>query len=287
MTVAITTTRIQYAGTGAQTVFPYNFKVWAETELVVIVTDANGVETVKTLNVDYSVSGVGNDTGGNVTFVTAPAATEKVTIMRALPQKQETDYVENDPFPAMATENALDKLTMMVQELQEQAKRAPLLRRSSAYADLGLPDPEVTDRFLRWKSDLSGLENVNLSAIADLVTQDMDVAGFVKNLADGTFVGGNYPCDTNPTTPGFVKNTAGGGLTGGSILTAADLPVDFWVIVDESATDQADDQQANSVAHIAAQFAGANVGLLFKRGQTFTFAQSYTIPQNLQLAVQP
>jgi hypothetical protein len=143
-TVSITTTRAQYVGTG---------------------TDAAGVETIKTLDTDYTVSGAGDDAGGNVTFTTAPASTETVTILRALPQKQETDYVPHDPFPALAHENSMDKITHMIQELQEQLDRTAKLKQSSNLTGIGLPDPSA-NKLLGWDASANDLANFSTTAVS-------------------------------------------------------------------------------------------------------------------------
>ena len=125
MTVSSTTTKNSYSGDGSTTVFAYTFKIFDDDDVSVIVrTDSTGSETVKTKTTDYTVSGVGNANGGNVTFVTAPASGETVVLIRSTSQTQTTDYTPNDPFPASAHEDALDKMTFLAQELQEQVDRS-------------------------------------------------------------------------------------------------------------------------------------------------------------------
>lgn len=110
-TVSTTVSRVDYTATADQTVFPYTFKIFVSTDLKVYV---NG--TLKTLTTHYTVSGVGNPSGGNVTFLTGLTAGDSVAIIRVLPLTQTTDYVENDPFPAASHENALDRLVMIAQQ---------------------------------------------------------------------------------------------------------------------------------------------------------------------------
>jgi hypothetical protein len=124
MTVSSSTSRVQYNGNGSTTVFAYSFKIFDEDDLTVIVRSANGTETVKTITTHYTVSGVGNAGGGNVTMLTAPASGEALTILREQDLVQELDLVENDPFPSQSVEDALDKLTFMVQQHEETLGRA-------------------------------------------------------------------------------------------------------------------------------------------------------------------
>jgi hypothetical protein len=123
MSVSSTTTKVSYSGDGSQTVFAYTFKIFAAADLRVIERASNGTETVKTLTTHYTVSGVGTDGGGNVTFTTAPASGVTVLIKRNLGLTQGTDYIENDPFPAESHEDALDRLTFIAQNIQEQVDR--------------------------------------------------------------------------------------------------------------------------------------------------------------------
>jgi hypothetical protein len=135
MSVSSTTTKVSYAGNGSTTVFAYTFKIFAAADLEVIVRAANGTETTKTLTTHYSVSGAGEEAGGNVTMVTAPASGETLFIRRNLTLTQGTDYVENDPFPANSHENALDRLTFITQGIQEELDRAIKASKTNTIGD--------------------------------------------------------------------------------------------------------------------------------------------------------
>ena len=124
MTVSSSTSRVSYNGNGSTTVFAYTFKVFDQDDLTVIIRSANGTETVKTITTHYTVSGVGSAGGGNVTMLTAPASGETIVILREQDLIQEFDLVPNDPFPAQLMEDALDKLTFMVQQHSEELDRA-------------------------------------------------------------------------------------------------------------------------------------------------------------------
>ena len=82
MTVSSTNTRNSYSGDGSTTVFSYTFKIFDDDDITVIVRSAAGTETVQTKTTHYSVSGVGDTGGGNITFVTAPASGETVVLLR-------------------------------------------------------------------------------------------------------------------------------------------------------------------------------------------------------------
>ena len=127
MTVSSTLTKNSYDGDGVTPGFTYGFKIFDDDDITVIIrTIATGTETVKTKGTHYTVSGVGNAGGGTVTFTVGniPADTEKVFLVRSTALTQATDYTPNDPFPAESHENALDKLTFMAQEIQEELDRS-------------------------------------------------------------------------------------------------------------------------------------------------------------------
>jgi hypothetical protein len=164
MTVSNEVYRNQYTANGSNTAFAYGFKINANTELTVIVTDTSGASTTQTLTTDYTVGGVGNDGGGNVTFVTAPTNAYLVTIVPSAPITQNVNYVANDAFPEVATEDALDKLTMIGGKQQEELDRCIKVRKSTDDS-LGF-DGEIdltsgASKYLRVKSDRSGIELVD------------------------------------------------------------------------------------------------------------------------------
>jgi hypothetical protein len=154
MTVSTTTTKNSYSANGTLHSFAYGFKIFADADLTVIVRSATGGETTKTLNTHYVVTNAGTDSGGNVLFKFntgtssdahfsttdhRPANGETVVILRTLTKSQGTDYVENDPFPSTSHEDALDRLTFITQELQEEVDRTIKLSKTNT-----MTSPEFT-----------------------------------------------------------------------------------------------------------------------------------------------
>jgi len=139
MTVSSTTTKVSLAGNGTAHSFGYTFKIFADADLQVFIRSSTGTETLKTLNTHYIVTGAGADSGGNVLFKYntgnnsdahysatdhRPQSGESVVIKRVLTLTQGTDYVANDPFPAESHEDALDRLTFISQQQQEELDRS-------------------------------------------------------------------------------------------------------------------------------------------------------------------
>ena len=133
MTISSTTVKNSYSGNGTLDTFNYTFKIFADSDLQVIIRDASATETVKTLNTHYTVTGAGSNSGGTIVFTAGniPSATETVVIRRALPQTQSIDYIANDPFPAESHEEGLDRSMMTIQQLQEEVDRSIKLSRTN------------------------------------------------------------------------------------------------------------------------------------------------------------
>jgi len=132
MTVSSTTKRNSYTGNGSTTTFAYSFKIFDDDDITVILrTTATGTETVQTKTTHYSVTGVGSASGGNVVFGSAPTSAQTVVLLRQTAQTQATDYTPNDPFPAASHEDALDKLTLMAQDQQDELDRTIKLSRTN------------------------------------------------------------------------------------------------------------------------------------------------------------
>lgn len=174
MTIASTTNKITYSGDGGTTEFAVPFRFLDQEDIVVTLTDADGTATVQTLTTEYTVSGAGEASGGTVTMVSAPGATDSLTIKNDPPQTQETDYQENDAFPAESHETALDKLTLICQSLGEQIARSVLLPVSSEISGLTLPEP-AAGKTLGWNDTEDSLENLTPNADA-YITLPLSVA---------------------------------------------------------------------------------------------------------------
>jgi hypothetical protein len=111
MTIATTTSRVEYAGDGVSTAFAVPFPFFAAADLVV----RDSVAGARFLGVHYTVTG-GQGSGGTVTMAVAPAVGASLTVTRNTPLVQGLDFAPNDAFAAEAAEVALDRLTTMVQD---------------------------------------------------------------------------------------------------------------------------------------------------------------------------
>lgn len=118
MTVSTEVDHNDYAGNGVTTSFPYTFRIFKKSDLVVQVVDLNENITELILDTDYTVTGAGGYTGGNVVLSSPLANGYQISISRELPVTQETDLRNQGKFFAEVHEDAFDKLTMLIQQVR-------------------------------------------------------------------------------------------------------------------------------------------------------------------------
>lgn len=160
-------------GTGAQTSWPFTFKVFAESDIAVTIANSTGVETALVLDTDYSVTlNANQDTspGGTVTYPISgdPLPSGSVlSIVGDLDYDQPLDLPSGGNFSPIALENELDRLTMQIQQIKEELNRALLVPVTSAAAP-SLPFPEA-NQIIGWDASGENLQNVPLSDLATAV----------------------------------------------------------------------------------------------------------------------
>lgn len=124
MSVTQTATRIaREAGNGAKVAFDFSFKIFDETDLIVYNESSSGVYTEKVLTTHYTVDFDSDDESGTVTWVTAPANGTYSVIVGDMPQTQGTTFPREGSSPAKDYENAYDRHTILLQEMQEELNR--------------------------------------------------------------------------------------------------------------------------------------------------------------------
>jgi len=206
MTVASTPLpRVQWNASG-QTTFTFDFEIDADTDLYVAIDDVQ-----KTLQADYTVSGVRVETGGSVTFLSAPANGAKVTILRAEPLRRAADQQESIGYRASSFNAEFDRLTRLLQQLNERLSRTLRLKRATT-ADvnqLSLPEP-APDKFLRWNALGNTIVNADVASVLGEPmaipvtvpnggTGASTAAGARTNLGLGTAATKNIPSLTGNT----------------------------------------------------------------------------------------
>lgn len=145
MTISSTKTVITYSGNGASTVFAYDFLVPSTDDLRVYLTLRSTGEVTELTSTEYSITGLGSDAGGNVTYPLSGSplsALYRITIERELDLVQPTQIPNQGNLFADTVETAADRLTMMMQQIMSKYERTLRLPMSSDEAD-ALPDEDV------------------------------------------------------------------------------------------------------------------------------------------------
>lgn len=167
MTISSSTARNDYVGNGATDVYDYGFRIFNETDLLVTQATDLGVETVLVLNTDYTVTGVGDATGGSITLLDGDLPDDYLlTIRRVVDLVQETDIRNQGEFYANIHEDTFDYLTMIDIQQQDEIDRSFKLVETSTSSP-PIVDAIVPDSVLVSNSDGTQLSWTQLS---DFVT---------------------------------------------------------------------------------------------------------------------
>lgn len=115
-----------FACNGVTTTFSFSFKVFEASDLLVVLTDSSDAETELVLNTGYTVSLNADQNvspGGTITTTATHATGYKVTITTEVPATQEVTIPNGGAFYPAVLNEALDRLTVLVQQVQEQVSR--------------------------------------------------------------------------------------------------------------------------------------------------------------------
>jgi len=170
MTVGNVSNKAQTAGDGATVAFDFTFKIFNSSDLTVYkTTAATGVlNTALVLNTDYTVTFTSGTAGGTVTYTVAPTALQESLIVREATLTQATSYPVESNLPEKTFENSLDKLTMIVQQLDEKIGRCITFLATSSLEDITIPTPSAGKAWL-WNATADGISN-STNDFDDIVT---------------------------------------------------------------------------------------------------------------------
>jgi hypothetical protein len=185
MTVSAGVRKVSYTGTGANTVLSTVFPFFDADDLEVQQRiTSTGAVTILTLGVHYTVAvavalpGVGSVTP--VDGATDFTSSMTWTIVRTTDRSQGVDYVENDSFPSGTHERALDRLTLIAQETDDDSVRSLRFPASDGTSlDATLPT-SVERASMSLGFDADG----NPVALAGTVSGDVTVTPFAETILD-------------------------------------------------------------------------------------------------------
>ena len=120
MISSTTRTAGPYAGNGSQTVFPFNFVIFAAADLLVQQTDNLGNVTTLTLTSQYSVTLNSNQNttpGGTVNLTTATPTGYTLNMSSQEQAIQPVNLTNSGNFYPQVINNALDYITILIQQI--------------------------------------------------------------------------------------------------------------------------------------------------------------------------
>ena len=249
--ISTTQVRIRYVGDGAATVFPFAFPILAASDLVVSRRDASGADAVLSLGVDYAVpaAGVGSPGGGSVVLLGGALALGcSLTIERRVPAVQPCDLRSQAAYPAEEIETALDRLTMIAQQLGDRLGGGDASGRV-----LRLGDADV---------DGAGAYRARQNRVADLgepqSATDAATLGAVQRAVLGAITGAEV------VLPRVWRATGDGAATGFPILGAtlvesAAYDVQVGGVMQRPDVDYVVQPEAQNIAFDVAPPAGVDV----------------------------
>ena len=127
MAVTDASLKAKYTGNGVTTVFTYGFKIFSKTDIYVgLIDNSVSPATITQLLVDsdFSLTGVGADSGGTVTYPISGSpipATQQIIIKPSVAYVQELILSNQSDKPL---EIALDKLSTQIKQVAEELNRA-------------------------------------------------------------------------------------------------------------------------------------------------------------------
>lgn len=158
-----------YEGNDVTTSFPFSFKVFKAEDLLIVHADRTGAESVLVLNSDYTVTlapDQNTSPGGTVVLSTALGTGTTLTIASRLQNLQPVDLTNQGGFYPRVINDALDRLTILVQQLAERVSRSLKMAISMPPGvETQLPAP-IAGTLLGWNAQETALENVNRSDAA-------------------------------------------------------------------------------------------------------------------------
>lgn len=168
---AADSTRETFDTNGSTKIFTYPHPFLAKSDIVVQrQIDVTGVISTLVLDVDYTLTATNNDysSGGTITTTAAAAYVTGSTLVvtRSIPLSQGTTWNDGEAFPANTTEAAMDKLTMLMQQVQTKLDRCVQVASGDVLPGTVTNAIDRAEKFLKW--DASGV--ISAAAATGTVT---------------------------------------------------------------------------------------------------------------------
>lgn len=182
-----------FDGNDVATSFPFDFKIFADSDLRVVLRDALSAEYLLTLDVDYSVSmnpDQNADPGGTITYPLSgsPLATgERLTVTTDLELSQQTVFTNLGKFFPATVEDTFDRVVMLLRQIQAESVRAIRVPVSLSDVLTDLPTP-VAGAALVWNEGgtalVNGVPTESLIAISSFMANVIQAADAAEARSD-------------------------------------------------------------------------------------------------------
>jgi hypothetical protein len=212
MTISSTTRKAgPYIGNGTASVFPFAFKVFQASDVEVVrLNVSTNVETTLALTTDYTVSlnqDQDSNPGGSITLVAGALATGyNLVITSDVENLQPTDLTNQGGFYPDVINDALDRATIQIQQLQEGLDRAALLPITSS-ADAASLVADIVR--LADSADNLDIDANNIGSINTVATNIANVNTTASNIASVNTTAGSIT-NVNTTAANIANVNAVG-----------------------------------------------------------------------------
>ena len=212
-----------YTGNGSTTQFPFSFKVFSASDVRVVRTDLVGAESDLTLGTDYTV-GLNADQdanpGGTITAITAPATGYLITATSQVQNLQPVTLTNQGAFYPKVINDALDRVTIMVQQVAEQVGRAVKVDISSSLS----PSQLIADLAAKASAAITSAaaalvsQNAAATSASNAATSATNASTSATNASNSATSASNSAttATTQATTATSAANSAASSTTGAS-----------------------------------------------------------------------
>jgi len=184
MTISSTSRKAgPYAGNGVTVSFPFSFKVFSTSDLLVTEIDSDDNEETLALTTNYTVALNADQNatpGGTITLPDALPVGNSLTIRTNIPITQTMDLTNQGGFYPTVINNAMDRATIQIQQLAEIVGRSPAVSIGSGLSGITIESPGAGE-YLRW--NLAGTAIEATAAVYDLGTFMQSGTGAVERSA--------------------------------------------------------------------------------------------------------
>lgn len=178
-----------FTGNGVTTAFPFLFKVFQASDLLVVQTDTTPLDTTLVLNTHYTVARNANqdaNPGGTVNMITAPPSGYLLTIGSSIPASQSVVLTNNGGWYPSVVNDALDYLTILTQQISEKIGRSLILPFSTSSSVSAQLPPVAPGQLLGWNGQGTGIANMGTAGTGSDALLNLVSVGGTANAITGT-----------------------------------------------------------------------------------------------------